>query len=317
MLQTQTENKKLAAAIKSSNEGIKKGMTMSASMMGQKKVFPPMMINMVAAGEASGAIDVSMERMGQQFEKDAHIKGLVKKALTYPIVVAIVAVVVVIVMLAFIIPTFQDMFDQIGTSMPPLMQFIINCSTFIRTKWYILVAVIIAIVVGIKMLKKTEFGKKLFGKLGMKIPVIGNLTVKSASSKFARTMSTLLAAGLPMIECLDITSKNMSNIFFRRTLENAKEDVAKGMPLSVSMSSANVFPPMVIHMIKIGEETGNIETMLEKLADYYDEEVEIATQSVTALMEPLIIVLMALIVGVIVVALIQTMAQMYGSLGEA
>jgi len=151
----------------------------------------------------------------------------------------------------------------------------------------------------------------------MKAPIFGNLTIKNACSKFARTMSTLLAAGIPMIEALDITSRNMSNIHFKRALENAEDDVAKGIPLSVSLTSANIFPPMVVHMIKIGEETGNIESMLDKLADYYDEEVELATQAVMAAMEPLIIIVMALIVGTIVIAIIQTMAAMYGGLGNA
>jgi len=317
MLQEQTENKRLATAIKNANEGIRKGETLSSSMAAQKDVFPTMLDNMVEAGEASGSIDVAFDRMGTQFEKDAKLSGMMKKAMIYPCVVGVVAIAVIIVLMVVVVPTFSDMFTQIGTELPGLMKGIIATSNFIVNKWYILIAVVVALVVGIKLFAKSIKGQEVFGKLAMKAPIFGNLTIKNACSKFARTMSTLLAAGIPMIEALDITSRNMSNIHFKRALENAEDDVAKGIPLSVSLTSANIFPPMVVHMIKIGEETGNIETMLDKLADYYDEEVELATQAVMAAMEPLIIVVMALIVGTIVIAIIQTMASMYGGLGNA
>ena len=317
MLQEQTENKRLATAIKNANEGIRKGETLSSSMAAQKDVFPTMLDNMVEAGEASGSIDVAFDRMGTQFEKDAKLSGMMKKAMIYPCVVGVVAVAVIIVLMVVVVPTFSDMFTQIGTELPGLMKGIIATSDFIINKWYILVAVVMALIIGIKTFAKSIKGQEVFGKLAMKVPIFGKLTIKSACSKFARTMSTLLAAGIPMIEALDITSRNMSNIHFKRSLENAEDDVAKGIPLSVSLTSANIFPPMVVHMIKIGEETGNIESMLDKLADYYDEEVEIATQSVMAAMEPMIIVVMALIVGTIVIAIIQTMAAMYGGLGNA
>jgi type IV pilus assembly protein PilC len=316
MLQEQTENKRLATAIKNANEGIRKGETLSSSMAAQKDVFPTMLDNMVEAGEASGSIDVAFDRMGTQFEKDAKLSGMMKKAMIYPCVVGVVAIAVIIVLMVVVVPTFSSMFEQIGTELPGLMKGIIATSNFIVNKWYILIAVVVALVVGIKTFAKSIKGQEVFGKLAMKAPIFGNLTIKNACSKFARTMSTLLAAGIPMIEALDITSRNMSNIHFKRALENAEDDVAKGIPLSVSLTSANIFPPMVVHMIKIGEETGNIESMLDKLADYYDEEVELATQAVMAAMEPLIIVVMALIVGTIVIAIIQTMAAMYGGLGN-
>ncbi len=316
MLQEQTENKRLAAGIRNANEGIRKGSTLSSSMQDQGDVFPTMLVNMVEAGEASGSIDVAFDRMGKQFEKDAKMTSMIKKAMIYPVIVGIVAVVVIIVMLAFVVPVFEDMFSQIGTELPGTMKAIIAASDFIIHRWYILIAVIAAIVIGIKIFKKTPVGEEFFGKIAMKAPVFGNLTVKSAASKFARTMSTLLAAGIPMIEALDITSRNMTNVFFRKAMLTAEEDVAKGVPLSVSLTSSKVFPPMVLHMVKIGEETGNIEAMLDKLADYYDEEVEIATQAVMAAMEPMIIVFLALIVGFIVISLIQTMATMYGGMGN-
>jgi len=314
MLADQTENKRFAKAIGEVKLNVEKGETLGNSMRLRPDIFPSMLINLVDAGEASGSLDNSLTRMAVQFEKDAKIKGLVKKAMIYPIIVGIVAVAVVVVMLIFVIPNFTDMFSQMDMKMPAITQAVIDMSDFVRTKWYILIAIIAVLVFAIKSFNKSEAGQAFFGTLGIKLPAIGNFTVKSACSRMARTMSTLLYSGIPMVDAIDITTKTMTNIHFRRALENAKEEVMKGVPFSEPLKRSGVFPPMVYHMVGIGENTGDIEEMLLKMADYYDEEVEIATQSLIAAMEPMIIIVLAGIVGVLIAAVMAPMLAMYQGL---
>jgi len=167
---------------------------------------------------------------------------------------------------------------------------------------------------GITTFRKSYSGKMFFATLALKIPLFSKLTIKGACARFGRTLSTLIAAGIPLIEAVDITARTMDNLIFKKVLMNAKEEIARGVPLSIPLKASGVFPPMVYHMIKIGEETGNIETMLTKVADYYDEEVEVATQSLTAAMEPLIIVVLAVVVGTLLFAIMQPMFSMYDQL---
>lgn len=314
MLADQTENKKLANAIIQTKEGIQKGATLSDSMREHADVFPELMTDMIAAGEASGSLETAFERMATQFEKSAKMNGMIQKAMIYPCVVGIVAVGVVIVMLTFVIPNYVEMFADMDMELPFLTRMVMGMSEFVMNFWYILIAVVVAAVLGIRYFRKTVPGKELFGKLAMTLPVIKNMTVKSASSRFARTLSTLLFAGMPMMEALDIVADTMSNIWFERAIRDAREEVAKGVALSDPMKSCGVFPPMVYHMVGIGEETGDIESMLEKLADYYDEEVELATQAMMAALEPMIIIVLAAIVGVLIGAVMSPMLAMYSGM---
>ena len=314
MLGQQTENKRLAAAIMDCKLQIEKGSTFADAMKDHRDVFSDLFITLVEAGEASGSLDVSFNRMGIQFEKDAKIKGLIKKSAIYPIVVSVVAVAVVIVMLTFVVPQFEEMLTELGSDLPMLTKIVVAASDFLIARWYIVLAVVVLLVVGILRYRKTEGGGRLFGRIGIRAPLIGKLTVKSSSARMARTMSTLLGAGIPMIEAIDIVARTMGNVYFREALLDAKDDVAMGDALSVSIERCGLFPPMVHHMIHIGEETGDLEEMLTKLAEYYEEEVEMTTQQVMAAVEPLIIVVLALIVGVIVGAVMLPMMNMYSAL---
>lgn len=311
MLADQTENKNMGKAIKGVHGEIQKGETMSEALRKYPKVFPSIMVSMVAAGEASGKIDVAFERMSEHFEKSAKMKGLVKKAAIYPIIVAVVAVVVVIVMLVKVIPSYEDMFKQLGTDLPAITKMVVAMSDFLVAYWYLMIAVIVAVIVGIKVFKTTESGQKVFGTFARKMPIFGKLNIKTAASNYARTLSTLVYSGLPMIEALGITAGTMTNYWYAQALEKAKEEVSKGIPLSEPITSCELFPPMVSHMTRIGEETGDLEGMLSRLADYYDEEVELATQSVIAAMEPMIIMVLAVVVGVLVAAIMAPMLSMY------
>lgn len=314
MLSEQTENKWLKRAISEVLLSVEKGNTLADSMRGQADIFPPMLINMVEAGENSGSLEMAFERMAVQFEKEAKLKATIKKATIYPIILIIAAIGVVVVMMLFVIPIFIDMFADLDVEMPAITMWVMNTSKWVTANWYIILAVIVAVVVAYKIIYKTEQGRFMIDQVKMKMPLFGKLTVKTACAQFARTMSTLLSSGISTIDALETVSKIVNNIHYTNALMKAREEVMKGIPLSEPLTASKIFPPMVCHMTGIGEETGNIEEMLEKLADYYDEEVEMTTQSVLAAMEPLIIVFMALVVGTLVIAVISPIGAMYNGL---
>lgn len=313
MLGEQTENKRLQRAVKAVKISVEKGESLTASMR-EQKIFPGLLCSMVEAGEASGSLDTALDRMATHFEKDAKIKSLVKKAAIYPAVVCVVAVAVIIVMLTVVVPSYSSMFEDMNTELPGITVAVVNASNFLKSKWY-LVLIALAVTVGFfKWFKKTKTGEYFFAKLGLKIPMFATLTVKSSSARFARTASTLLGAGMSLVDTVEITSGIIDNKIISDALKNCKEEIIQGVPLSAPLKECGLFPPMVHHMVKIGEETGDIEGLLEKLADYYEEEVEMATQSLMAALEPLIIVLLAGIVIVLIGACMAPMLAMYNGM---
>ena len=309
MMTEQTENKWLKKATADVLVNVEKGNTLADSMASIPDIFPPMLVNMVAAGESSGSLEMSFNRMATHFEKEAKLKATI-----YPIILICAVIGVIAVMLLYVIPIFIDMFADLDIEMPALTMGVMNVSKWTASHWYVILAVVAAVVIIYRLIYGTEQGRLKIDYIKMKIPLFGKLTVKSACAQFARTMSTLMAAGISTTECLDTVSKIINNIHYKNALQKAKEEVVKGIPLSEPLAASEVFPPMVCHMTGIGEETGNMEEMLSKLADYYDEEVEITTQSVLAAMEPLIIVFMALIVGTLVIAVLMPIRTMYNGL---
>lgn len=314
MLAEQTENVAMAKAIRGVHTEIRKGETLSEALSKYPKVFPDIMCSMVAAGEASGKLDVAFERMATHFEKSAKLKAIVKKAMIYPIIVMIVALVVIVVMLVKVIPAYDSMFEQLGGELPALTRAVVAVSDFIMHDWFWLIVILIGVGIAISVFKKTITGQIVFGTISRKLPVFGKMTIKQASSNYARTLSTLIYSGLPMMDALAITANTMSNYLYKQALNHAREEVAKGVSLSEPIVQSGMFPPMVGHMTRIGEETGDLEGMLSRLADYYDEEVEMATQSVIAALEPMIILVLAAIVIVIIGAVMLPMFQLYGQM---
>ena len=314
MMTEQTENPTLKSGLEDCYINVQKGESLANSMAMRGDVFPMLLIRMVQAGEASGSLDVAFERMALQFEKSAKLQGLVKKAMVYPIMVMIVAVVVVIVMLTKIVPTFMDMFADMEIEMPKITLAVVAASEFIRSKWYILLIIIVLIVVGLKYFGRTATGEMMIAKAAIKIPMLADLTTKSNSAKFARNLSTMLAAGISMPEAVEIVSETMDNKMYQVVMHDARADVIQGIPLSQPLEKCGLFPPMVFHMVRIGEETGNIEAMLDTLADYYEEEVEVATEALMAALEPLMIIILAAICGTIIGAVMAPMAAMYTGL---
>ena len=314
MLAEQMDNKVLRNALVESKMHVEKGGSLSDSFRLNPDVFPPIMINMVAAGESSGSMETSFDRLSTHFEKDDALKGKIKGALTYPIMVLIVAVLVIIVVMIMVIPNFVGMFSDMGVQLPFMTRVMMAGSNFILHKWYILLVVIAAVVFGIKMFKATPAGELFFAKIAINMPIFKNLTIKSNAANFARTLSTLMAAGIPMLDAIEQVSKMMSNKIFRDGLMDAKTQVAKGLPLSKPLKDMDVFPTMLVQMVKIGEETGNIEDMMDKIAELYDREVDLASESLTQAMEPLTMVVMAGIVGCIVAAVYGPILSMYGEI---
>lgn len=315
MLAEQTENKRFKAVIEEVHDDVQKGETLSSAFGKHPKFFPEMMVQMANAGEASGSLETSFARLSTHFEKDAHLKALVAKSMVYPIILICVIVGVVILMMTVIVPQFTATFDDIGAELPGITKAVMAVSDFIVNYWWIGLIIIASIFIFLKAFKKTERGALLFGKIMLHAPLFGNLTVKSASARLTRTLSTLISSGMALVEAIHISGKIMTNEVVKRAMFKAEEDVTQGFPLSVPLMEAEVFPIMVPQMVKIGEETGSLEEMLSKIADYYDEEVEIATEALVAAMEPLIIIVMAGTVVPIILAVLMPMFSLYSALG--
>lgn len=311
MLGEQTENKRLRKAIIETRTLVEKGDTLAGAMATQEGIFPDILINMMEAGEASGSIEVSLERMAVHFDKDAKIKSMAKQAMIYPVVLLIVVAGVVAVMLVKVVPSFEETFSDAGAELPAITIAVVNISNFLIARWPIFLGAVVLVIVAIKVASKTESGAMILGRVQMKIPLLGDLTMKTACSRLTRTLSTLMASGMPMVSAIEISAKIMSNRIVQLVLEDAQREVERGVALSIPLESSGIFPPLLCHMTKIGEETGNIEEMMNKVADYYDEEVENATKAITAVLEPAIIILMAAIVVPIIMAILMPMMGIY------
>lgn len=314
MLSEQTENKVLREAIKQVQIDVEKGESLTVAMSKHAQTFPPIMIHMVEAGEASGSLEVAFERLAVQFEKQAKTSGLIKKAMVYPCVVVVVAIVVVIVMLVVVFPQFEEMFEQVGGDLPAITKIVMSLSEFVQHFWWLLIILNVGLIFGFITFKKSESGQQFLSKLALNMPVVRGLTTKSSSATLARTLSTLLAAGITLVDAVEISSKVISNVIVRTALSDSVDEIKRGIPLSVPLQESGVFPPMLYQMTRIGEETGNIEGMLEKIADYYEEEVENTTAALTSLLEPMIIVVLGFLVGFILLSIYMPMLGMYSAI---
>jgi len=314
MLGDQTESKVLKPAIKNIKTSVEQGDTLNKAFAKEEGVFPQLLINMIEAGESSGSLETALERMSIHFEKDAKLKGMVKKAMMYPMVLMVVALGVVVLMLVVVIPQFESMFKDIGSDLPAFTKIVVSLSESLKSGWYIYLIVLAMIIGAYKLYANSAKGMRVVARLKLKIPVFGMLITKTACARFSRTLSTLLASGMPLIEAVDITAKTMDNVLFRDVLSDAARQIERGVSLSAPLKNSGLFPSMVLHMLGIGEETGNMDEMLTNVANYYDEEVEITTQQATALMEPLIIVVMAVIVSFLIAAIYTPMMSLYDNI---
>lgn len=314
ILGKQMENKTLQIAVISLCEDVQKGLTLSEGMKKQKDIFPPLLIHMVEAGEVSGNLDLLIERMAIHYEKENKIENKVKNALIYPVVLSIVSIAVVMFLIVVVMPIFISMFDSSGYVLPTPTRVILYIGNWISNYWYILFIGLFILIIGIKYIKSVPKGRLLIDRLKISIPIINKVNIKIATSRFTRTLSTLLSSGIPMLQSLEIVKKVVGNSVISEKLEYVKEGIRKGVPLSKAIKDMKVFPPMVDSMIRIGEESGSLDTILYKTADYYDEEVESSMQKMTTLLEPMLIVFMAVIIGFIVISMTMPMFDMFNTL---
>lgn len=310
MLGQQTSNKKLRAAIREMQADVEKGEALATSMRRHPKIFPAILVNMVSAGEASGNLEESFRQMELYFERSKRTKSKVTSAMIYPCVLIVVMIIVLIVMMTKIIPNFLKTFEDMDAELPKLTLGVMAVCEWFKSWWWVPLLVLAALIVGGVLFHRTNKGKHFFGWLARKTPVVGNLTVKTACATFCRTMEVLIGSGLTLTDSMDLAASNMGNIYYLEAIRDARALVAEGTPLRESLVRTGIFPPMVSNLVGVGEETGDLQSMMGKVADYYDEEVDEATKKLLNLMEPAIIIVMAVFVVIIVLAIYLPMINM-------
>ena len=310
MLGQQTSNKKLRAAIREMQADVEKGESLATSMRRHPKIFPAILVNMVAAGESSGNLEESFRQMELYFDRSKRTKSKVTSAMIYPCVLIVVMIVVLIVMMTKIIPNFLKTFEDMDAELPKLTLGVMAVCDWFKVWWWVPLLVLAALIVGGVLFHRTDKGKHFFGWLARKTPVVGNLTVKTACATFCRTMEVLIGSGLTLTDSMDLAASNMGNIYYLEAIRDARGMVAEGTPLRESLVRTGIFPPMVSNLVGVGEETGDLQSMMGKVADYYDEEVDEATKKLLNLMEPAIIIFMAVFVVIIVLAIYLPMINM-------
>lgn len=310
MLGQQTSNKKLRAAIREMQADVEKGESLATSMRRHPKIFPAILVNMVSAGEASGNLEESFRQMELYFDRSKRTKSKVTSAMIYPCVLIVVMIVVLIVMMTKIIPNFLKTFEDMDAELPKITLGVMAVCEWFKSWWWVPLLVLAALIVGGVLFHRTDKGKHFFGWLARKTPVVGNLTVKTACATFCRTMEVLIGSGLTLTDSMDLAASNMGNIYYLEAIRDARGMVAEGTPLRESLVRTGIFPPMVSNLVGVGEETGDLQSMMGKVADYYDEEVEEATKKLLNLMEPAIIIFMAVFVVIIVLAIYLPMINM-------
>ncbi len=310
MLGQQTGNKKLRAAIREMQADVEKGESLATSMRRHPKIFPAILVNMVAAGESSGNLEESFRQMELYFDRSKRTKSKVTSAMIYPCVLIVVMIVVLIVMMTKIIPNFLKTFEDMDAELPKITLGVMAVCEWFKSWWWVPLLVLAALIVGGVLFHRTNKGKHFFGWLARKTPVVGNLTVKTACATFCRTMEVLIGSGLTLTDSMDLAASNMGNIYYLEAIRDARGMVAEGTPLRESLVRTGIFPPMVSNLVGVGEETGDLQSMMGKVADYYDEEVDEATKKLLNLMEPAIIIFMAVFVVIIVLAIYLPMINM-------
>jgi type IV pilus assembly protein PilC len=313
ILHEQTENKKLAETIDDIRSRVEAGSSLSQALAEHEKVFPKLYVAMVRAGETAGMLDQVLLRVAAMYEADVKLRSKIKSAMTYPVIVFIMAILLSTVMLIFIVPVFADMFAGFGAELPLLTQVLVSASDFVTSWLGVLSYVVVPTAVWFtyKRVRATDRGRYTLDVIKLRLPVFGPLFHKIALTRFARNLSTLMAAGVPILQALEITADTVNNGPIANAIKDVQDSVRQGESINRPLSGHDVFPPMVVQMIAVGEETGNVDGMLEKISDFYDTEIESTTEALTALMEPLMIGVIGGIVGGMVIALYMPMFKIF------
>ena len=316
VLQRQEKNPALRDAVSQMAESIESGSTFAEALAAHPKIFDRLFVNMVKAGEIGGVLDVVLSRLAEFQEKAEKIKGKVKSAMTYPIVVLIMALGILTFLMMFIVPKFADIFSDLmgGKGMPVLTQFVMNASSMMVHRLPFMLIIIVALVVVIKLLAKTNAGRYALDKFKLKAPVFGSLISKNSISRFTRTLGTLMSSGVPVLQALNIVKETVGNEVISKAVAMVHDAVKEGENMAPPIASSKVFPPMVVSMVEVGEETGALPDMLNKIADSYDDDVDNAVAAMTSIIEPILIIFLAVVVGTIVIALFLPLVSIIGGL---
>ncbi|NEZ46561.1 type II secretion system F family protein [Clostridium niameyense] len=311
VLGEQLTNKRLKGSMFSIEENIRKGLNLSEAMRKEEEVFPDLLISMVQAGEVSGNLEVVMRRMAEHYEKENKINNKVKAAMVYPIMLAILSLGLITLILTFVMPIFIGMFDDNNVELPIATKIMMSISNILKTKWYIVLSIILLIVFLLKYYFKTKRGEIILNRIKLNFPILKKINEKIIVSRFTRTLSTVLASGITLVEGLEVVSKIIGNKIIENKIIQVKEEVVKGAGLAQPLYKTGYFPPMLSSMVKIGEESGSLDYILNKTADFYDDELEAYIQQFTSMLEPIMILIMGVIIGFMIIAIVLPVFDIY------
>jgi type IV pilus assembly protein PilC len=315
ILSEQMENKTFKGMLKQITKDVEGGSTLADALNKHPKVFDALFVNLVAAGEVGGILDTILQRLAAYIESAEKLKSKVKGAMVYPVAVLIIGVLVLIVIMVFVIPVFQEMFSSLGKGLPALTQLVINMSNFTKGNIHFLIGGLIAIIWAFRRYRSTSSGKRVIDIIMLKLPIFGELIRKVAVARFTRTLGTMISSGVPILDALEITAKTSGNAVIEEVIFDARTSIAEGQTIADPLSESDIFPGMVTQMISVGESTGALDSMLEKIANFYDDEVDASVSALTALMEPLMMMFLAGALGPIVIAMYLPIFQMASAMG--
>ena len=316
ILAEQSENPTFKAILKEITKDVEGGSTLAEAMKKHPKIFDSLFVNLVAAGEVGGILDTILRRLAMFIEKAEKLKSQIKGAMTYPIVVMAIAILVIGVILVFVIPVFEDMFKSFGSALPAPTQIVVNMSRFLKGNIHWVLLALGALIYGFKRYRDTTSGRKQTDALFLKMPIFGDLLKKTAVARFTRTLGTMISSGVPILDALEIVAKTAGNVVIEEIIYEVRGSIAEGQTIAEPLSENDIFPGMVIQMIAVGEATGALDSMLEKIADFYDEEVDAAVAALTSMLEPLLMVFLGGSIGGLVIAMYLPIFGMAAAMGS-
>jgi type IV pilus assembly protein PilC len=315
ILAEQMENKTFRVILKEITKDVEGGSTLAEALKRHPKVFDSLFVNLVAAGEVGGILDTIMRRLADYIEKSEALKKRIKGAMTYPAVVVAIAILVIAVILIFVIPVFEEMFESFGAALPAPTQLVVNMSRFMKGNIHWVIVALVALVFVFKKYRNSKGGRKTTDAIALKLPVFGDLLKKTAIARFSRTLGTMIQSGVPILDSLEIVAKTSGNVVLEEIIFEVRSSIAEGQTIADPLSETDIFPGMVVQMISVGEATGALDTMLNKIADFYDDEVDTAVDALTSMLEPLLMLFLGGAVGGLVIAMYLPIFQMAAAMG--
>ena len=315
ILAEQMENKTFRAILKEITKDVEGGSTLAEALKKHPKVFDALFVNLVAAGEVGGILDTIMRRLADYIEKSEALKKRIKGAMTYPAVVVAIAILVIAVILIFVIPVFEEMFASFGTTLPVPTQVVVNMSRFMKGNFHWVIVALVVLIFVFKKYRNSKGGRKTTDSIYLKVPVFGDLLKKTAIARFSRTLGTMIQSGVPILDSLEIVAKTSGNVILEEIIFEVRASIAEGQTIADPLSETDIFPGMVIQMISVGEATGALDTMLNKIADFYDDEVDTAVDALTSMLEPLLMLFLGGGIGFLVIAMYLPIFQMAAAMG--